>query len=1631
MHRSVREYFQSVRRAWNTRRAVRLRRAVSVVVLLLFLPLILLFLPPVQREAVRRLTAFLSETLDTRVEVASVYVGLFNRVHLRGVYVEDLSGDTLLSAGKLTINHDGLYKLLARRITVEHLSLSDARLHLHTPPDGGPPNYAFLFDFLNSKTRARQDTSGGIDFRFDLRHIRLSDISVSLEDEAAGNLYDIRLEGLEAQLDTFDLRRQVYAVDKLVLTAPQVRIGWDPPCVEQADTGIVASAPSDAAVQYGPAPHIRIRTFELAEGGFSLRNRRREPVRTTPPDILNYQYLDVDSIGMEIRDFSFDQGVFQGEIRGMHLRDSSGFVLQDLSVRSARVDDEEIALDGFRLITPHTRLGDTLHFHYPSFSAWSEFVDEVEMTARFRDAAVSIRDILTFAPVLSRNAFFRENKSEVVEISGLVSGTVNHLDGRHLELNLAKGVYMEGGFSSFNLAVPDEQFLSLKLDRLRTHMRTLQKLLPGFSPPENFQRLGRLDFSGKFDGFFVDFVADGRLRTDIGKAELFMNLKTREGKEKAEYTGTLRLQDFDLGKWSGNPDVGTVSLQAEVRSGKGLTINSVYAQVEGTVDSLVFKGYKYQHAFLNGLFQKNRFTGELSIADAHVNLAFGGAINLADSIPTFDFDADIRHLSLQALNLSERDLDLAGKVSLQLEGRHLADLDGSAHILDLRLVRNQSDTFHLDSATVQATRQPQTGEKELSFVSSLATLQMKGRFDLPVLPAVFRQFLVRHHPDFSERLGIVAPPPLDDSVRFECQARLFELRRLLHFLDERLDGFDGSRLTGRYDGPAQSLFLEVEVPAFSFQQVAFGDIYLRTQLQGAEGSIQAGIVHTTIGETRELPPAYVIGSLFRDTLEFLLISSNFYKVLDNVNINGVLTVDADRTWRVSFKDSDLVLLNQQWKINTNNYIRFGKNLIQTRNFLLSSGTDQQIRASSIADKGLELQLNNYPLDSFDFLRNIPQHTFQGKLDLEAEVDDLFTFRGLSALLRIDSLRVNGDDYGRLRLDAFSNSTRESVNAYLSVTHDTMALVANGYFNPPGLVPDNRRRHANGPLFFDFSFHIDAYPTRIVQYFVADIQDVRGSVSSDNIRLYGLPSQPMLSGEAVVSGAAFQVNALRTTYRVPDGKISLTNTLFDGTGTVVYDRFNNTAVLEGGITHQHLRDFGLDLRISTPEGKGFVGLETTARDNPVFYGTAIGTGHVKFSGSFRQPSLYVKGRTLPGTHMYLPMTTTASSTPQSRFLIFPEKVQDGNDEEKSLHPLELRGLNMEYDLEITPDAAMDVIFDKAWGDVMQGTGNSQLKVIMTREGRFDMYGQFTVATGKYLFTLMNLGLNKPFVVEPGGTITWNGNPYDATLQINAVYGGLNTSVYSFIQEYLAAASPAAQDLSRNGTNVQLKMNLSGQLLKPDIAFDIKFPNLDSELRNFAENKMRAIRQDPNELNRQVFGLLILGQFLPSGYTIQASDVGINTLSEMLSNQLSIYLTEFVSEFFAGSNLIKGIDLDISYNRYSAGGGATDPTNPTLAYTSNELQGRLNVIINDRFSIRMGGNFDVSGGNNQLYASNSGFLSGDFQLEYVITKDKRLKIKVYNSTEPDFAGGRRNKYGVGLSFRKEFDSLQELVEFRRGN
>lgn len=229
-----------------------------------------------------------------------------------------------------------------------------------------------------------------------------------------------------------------------------------------------------------------------------------------------------------------------------------------------------------------------------------------------------------------------------------------------------------------------------------------------------------------------------------------------------------------------------------------------------------------------------------------------------------------------------------------------------------------------------------------------------------------------------------------------------------------------------------------------------------------------------------------------------------------------------------------------------------------------------------------------------------------------------------------------------------------------------------------------------------------------------------------------------------------------------------------------------------------------------------------------------------------------------------------------------------------------------------------------------------------------------------------------------------------------------------------------------TDVNLTMDLRGDLLQPVINFDISFPQLTGAVQTLTDSKLRVIKQDPNELNRQVFGLIVVGQFLPSDLAIQGSEIFYNTVSEFVSNQLSLLLTELFSEFFSDGSALSGIDFNIAYNQYQADLGEQEELR-----RGDEFQVRLRQeFFNDRLTIQVGGNVDIGNSAYTTPEASGTFVGNDVVIEYVINRDRTLKLRVYQRLEPDIGGGSRLEVGTGISYRKEFDNFGEFIRsFRK--
>jgi hypothetical protein len=247
-----------------------------------------------------------------------------------------------------------------------------------------------------------------------------------------------------------------------------------------------------------------------------------------------------------------------------------------------------------------------------------------------------------------------------------------------------------------------------------------------------------------------------------------------------------------------------------------------------------------------------------------------------------------------------------------------------------------------------------------------------------------------------------------------------------------------------------------------------------------------------------------------------------------------------------------------------------------------------------------------------------------------------------------------------------------------------------------------------------------------------------------------------------------------------------------------------------------------------------------------------------------------------------------------------------------------------------------------------------------------------------------------------------------MDITADYKGLRTAPYNLIADNI---QPNEENSAKQSTNVDLTMRMTGALLKPDIAFDVRFPTLIGNLKSYADSRLSLLTQDPAELNRQVFGLLVLGGFLPSNNLQSTNFVGStvnNTLSGLFSNQASNYINSWLNDVIKSNGVLSSINLDIN----------TQLGVVSSSFLVNEVQlkPRFNLFDN-RLSIDAG----VVGSSSTVDSKTN--ISRDFAIEYAITSDRHLLVRAYNRNVQE-VDGFRNRWGAGIVWRREFDKWSDL-------
>ena len=741
-----------------------------------------------------------------------------------------------------------------------------------------------------------------------------------------------------------------------------------------------------------------------------------------------------------------------------------------------------------------------------------------------------------------------------------------------------------------------------------------------------------------------------------------------------------------------------------------------------------------------------------------------------------------------------------------------------------------------------------------------------------------------------------------------------------------------------------------------------------------------------------------------DTVGFGFTSHNFSQSLkmDTVELNALL-VRQDTTYKLSFASnqiSRLKIFGNYWSVDKDNFILFNKNYLDIRGFDLRHD-DQQITLESCeTSKGLSATLNNFKLSFLNSYINDNRFSLDGKYFANIEFDDIFTQKGFRVHFAMDSFIVKGENRGALRIVALGKDFKSPIYTDVLLFKGNERLTIEGNYYPEAASIFPRQS-------LDVKLGLQAFPIKTLQLIIQDgasrfVGGVDGAV-----KIAGPLNQLDINGALTLKDVAVTVDYIQSRLYIKDQTVKVTNTMFDATGCTILDSLGHRARVTGGLTHNRFLNFGLKARV---QADTFLMLNTTRDDNSFYYGTGIGRGDIEFTGDFDRTNIRINVVTGKGTKIVFPFASEQTAT-EKQFVVFKtsKNTEGGIDTTRKVK--ELRGVNLDMDLTMTDQAETTLIFNEDAGDNIRSRGNGNILLSINRNGEVKMNGEYRVERGDYLFTLAKV-VTKNFALKQGGTIRWNGSPFDAVINIDAEYKGLSTAPYNFIAEYVDKDESAKQE-SRKPTPVELNLKLSGALTRPNIDYDLAFPRLTSDLKTYTENKIRLLRQDQNELNRQVFGLVVIGNFLPSDIAFisnsQLFSGSINTLSETVSSLLSNMFNRFLGEY------ITGLDVEIGYNVYEY-----DRVNAAKGTTGQQFRLRGSYDINDKWSVS-GGLGVESGGYLQ---NNNVFVGGDVLIDYTFTQDRRMKLR-FSNTYDQVLEGKRNKTGAGIRFRQEFDSFEELI------
>ncbi len=1288
----------------------------------------------------------------------------------------------------------------------------------------------------------------------------------------------------------------------------------------------------------------------IYDGKFRLIDENRETEK-----VLEFYDLNINATNFVIADSDVNL-----RVNTLNFKDSRGAYVKNM-VTDFEYTLDHMSFNNLSIKTEKSNLLGNVRFDY-NREDFKDFEDKVKVTANFKDSEVFLNDLNTFY-----NEFGINQKAKL-DVN--LTGTLNDLTAQNLRLNASGRSKIYGDITFKNLFSKDTGDFSMngRFDNLSSNYYDLTALLPnilGKSIPSVFTKLG--DFTITGTSFITDTTIDADIKIFTGLGVIVSDMKmTRvDDIDNASYVGNVVFDEFDLGVLLNDEKIKTTSFDLDV-NGKGFTLKNLSTQVTGNILHLNYNDYNYQDIDISGKLGSQIFNGLLESRDKNFKFKFDGLADLSQNINSLDFKANVEYANLRALNFITKDSIsvFRGNVITSIKGSTIDDAYGTLNFENTTYI-NENEEYFFKDFKIESKFED---EKRILTINSPDIVEgsMSGNFKFADIGKLVENSVGSIYTNY-------IPNKIETDQYLEFDFRIYN--KIVEVFYHELELGPNTRVKGRIETDEKQFNLTFNSPQIKLFNYFANDISILID--------NSNPLFNTYIEIDTLSTKYYDVSKFslinvtqRDTL---FIKSEFKggkTNTDDFNLSMYYTIDETNKSVVGFRKSEVTFKENKWTINDDknkkNKIAFTRDF---KNFDISEMVmnhfDERIELSGEikGDDFKDLKLDFTDVDLSKITPRLDSLTLDGRVNGKLDVLQKEGIYVPKSNVIVSDFKVNDYELGELNASIKGNQSLTDYTVDVTLKNDNLkSLDAKGTIDIDNNLID-----------LDVKF----------EEFLLDPLDPLGAGVITNIRglvtgranVTGSLKEPQFNGDLLLDNAGLTIPYLNIDYSFDfDSQVKLESQRFIFQEVEITDsEYFSKAILNGFISHQNFSDWKLGLEIDTDR---LLVLNTTYDEEELYYGTAFVDGTAEISGPTENLKIEFNGSTAQGTIFKIPLSDLESYGDNSYIHFLSPEEKDARVRGEIINNTEVKGLELEFNLFVNPYADIEIVIDRNSGSTIQGKGNGNLLFDINTNGKFQMFGDFQIVEGTYNFAYGGL-IQKKLTVQPNGYIRWEGDPLKAQVGLTAVY------------ETRANPSVLLDAPINRSIDVEVEINLSGQLEQPDPNFTFNFPNVESTIKSELDYRLETRESREN----QALFLLTTGSFASE---VSLGQQAYGTISDRVNSFFNSFLTDNDGK------------LQASFS-YEAGAVTTDyQTDDRLGLTlSTKISDR--VLINGKVGVPIGG-------------VNQTVIAGDVQIDVLLNDDGTLKATFFNRENSIRNFGEEIGYtqGAGLAYNVEFDTFKELIQ-----